>query len=74
MEEAVLRLEELPFPSIADVAVLSVDVNDEAVRVSRGSISSRNSSSTIHGRFPTPHERRIRHSGHTSPAHLDMTV
>ncbi|MEU1365082.1 hypothetical protein ABZ454_02995 [Streptomyces sp. NPDC005803] len=32
MEEVVLRLEELLFPSIADVAVLSVDVNDEAVR------------------------------------------
>ncbi|MCX5112570.1 agmatine deiminase family protein [Streptomyces sp. NBC_00378] len=27
MEEAVLRLKELLFPSIADVAVLSVDVN-----------------------------------------------
>ncbi|WP_327575696.1 ISL3 family transposase [Streptomyces sp. NBC_00145] len=33
MEEAVLRLEELLFPSIADVAVLSVDVNDESVRI-----------------------------------------
>ncbi|MFF9076738.1 ISL3 family transposase [Streptomyces sp. NPDC014872] len=33
MEEVVLRLEELLFPSIADVAVLSVDVNDEAVRI-----------------------------------------
>ncbi|MFC9586687.1 transposase family protein [Streptomyces yangpuensis] len=29
----VLRLEELLFPSIADVAVLSVTVNDEAVRI-----------------------------------------
>lgn len=28
-----LRLEELLFPSIADVAVLSVDVNEEAVRI-----------------------------------------
>lgn len=28
-----LRLEELLFPSIADVAVLSVDVNDEAVHI-----------------------------------------
>ncbi|MES4909506.1 MULTISPECIES: ISL3 family transposase [unclassified Streptomyces] len=33
MEERVLRLEELLFPSIADVAVLSVDVSDEAVRI-----------------------------------------
>lgn len=29
----VLRLEELLFPSIADIAVLSVDVNDEAVLI-----------------------------------------
>jgi transposase len=29
----VLRLEELLFPSISDVAVLSVDVTDEAVRI-----------------------------------------
>ena len=27
----VLRLEELLFPSIADIAVLSIDVDDEAV-------------------------------------------
>ncbi|MDX3771675.1 MULTISPECIES: ISL3 family transposase [unclassified Streptomyces] len=33
MEEVVLRLKELLFPSIADVAVLSVDVNVEVVRV-----------------------------------------
>ncbi|WP_392668012.1 hypothetical protein [Streptomyces sp. LN785] len=33
MEEMVLRLEELLFPSIADVTVLSVAVNDEAVHV-----------------------------------------
>ncbi|MEU7061459.1 ISL3 family transposase [Streptomyces sp. NPDC046197] len=33
VEEVVLRLEELLFPSIADVAVLSVDVNIETVRV-----------------------------------------
>ncbi|WP_443079467.1 ISL3 family transposase [Streptomyces sp. NBC_01717] len=33
MEEIVLRLEELLFPSIADIAVLSVDVNDEAVLI-----------------------------------------
>ncbi|MEU5525127.1 hypothetical protein ABZ759_31970 [Streptomyces sp. NPDC047860] len=33
MEEVVLRLEELLFPLIADVAVLSVDVNTEIVRV-----------------------------------------
>ncbi|WP_455569141.1 ISL3 family transposase [Streptomyces hydrogenans] len=33
MEEVVLRLKELLFPSIADVAVLSVDVNIEIVRV-----------------------------------------
>ncbi|MER5407431.1 hypothetical protein [Streptomyces sp. NPDC002769] len=33
MEEVVLRLEELLFTSIADVAVLSVTVNDEAVRI-----------------------------------------
>ncbi|MCG0283987.1 hypothetical protein [Streptomyces sp. PSAA01] len=32
MEEVVLRLKELLFPSIADVAVLSVDVNIEIVR------------------------------------------
>ncbi|MER5844479.1 transposase family protein [Streptomyces prasinus] len=33
MEEKSLRLEGLLFPAIADVAVLSVDVNHEAVRV-----------------------------------------
>ncbi|WP_328493485.1 hypothetical protein OHS59_12520 [Streptomyces sp. NBC_00414] len=33
MEEAVLRLKKLLFPSIADVAVLSVDVDIEIVRV-----------------------------------------
>ncbi|WP_345669326.1 transposase family protein [Streptomyces similanensis] len=33
MEEVVLRLKELLFPSIADIAVLSVDVNIEIVRV-----------------------------------------
>ncbi|WP_256215558.1 transposase family protein [Streptomyces sp. Ag109_O5-10] len=33
MKEVVLRLEELLFPSVADVAVLSVDVNIEIVRV-----------------------------------------
>ncbi|MFI8816759.1 MULTISPECIES: transposase [unclassified Streptomyces] len=33
MEEVVLRLDELLFPSIADVAVLSVDVKEEAVRI-----------------------------------------
>ncbi|MET8404568.1 hypothetical protein [Streptomyces sp900116325] len=33
MEEMVLRLEELLFPSIADIAVLSVDVNHEGVLI-----------------------------------------
>ncbi|MEW2576885.1 transposase [Streptomyces syringium] len=33
MEDVVLRLEELLFPSITDVAVLSVDVNNETVRI-----------------------------------------
>lgn len=33
MEETVLQLEELLFPSIADIAVLSIDVNDEAVLI-----------------------------------------
>ncbi|WP_329567545.1 transposase family protein [Streptomyces sp. NBC_01361] len=33
VEEVVLRREELLFPSISDLAVLSVDVNDEAVRI-----------------------------------------
>ncbi|MFB7214669.1 ISL3 family transposase [Streptomyces sp. NPDC056255] len=33
MEEVVLRLKELLFPSIADIAVLSVDVNIEIVRI-----------------------------------------
>ncbi|MFF5015102.1 transposase family protein [Streptomyces sp. NPDC001165] len=33
MEEVVLRLKELLFPSIADIAVLSVDVDIEIVRV-----------------------------------------
>ncbi|GGR40872.1 hypothetical protein FHS37_005960 [Streptomyces griseostramineus] len=33
MEETALRLKELLFPSIADVAVLSADVSDEAVRI-----------------------------------------
>lgn len=33
MEEVVLQLEDLPFPSIADVRVLSVDVDIAIVRV-----------------------------------------
>jgi hypothetical protein len=33
VEETLLRLEELLFPSITDVAVLSVDVNDEAINI-----------------------------------------
>src|SRR5258707_1089022 len=33
VEEMVLRLEELLFPSIANVAVLSADVDDETVRI-----------------------------------------
>ncbi|WP_085926386.1 transposase family protein [Streptomyces platensis] len=33
MEDVVLRLEQLLFPSIADVAVVSVDVNNETVRI-----------------------------------------
>ncbi|MFD7481051.1 ISL3 family transposase [Streptomyces sp. NPDC059837] len=33
MEEVVLRLEELLFPSIADVSVVSVDVSNETIRV-----------------------------------------
>ncbi|MFJ9351035.1 transposase family protein [Streptomyces sp. NPDC101237] len=33
MEEVALRLKELLFPSIADVAVLSVDLDTEIVRV-----------------------------------------
>ncbi|WP_327286087.1 MULTISPECIES: hypothetical protein [unclassified Streptomyces] len=33
MEEVVLRLEELLFPSNADVVVLSVAVNDEAIHI-----------------------------------------
>ncbi|WP_235488500.1 transposase family protein [Streptomyces roseoverticillatus] len=33
MEDVVLRLEELLFPAIPDVAVLAVDVNNETVRV-----------------------------------------
>ncbi|WP_330477118.1 hypothetical protein OG301_04250 [Streptomyces platensis] len=33
MEDVVLRLEELLVPSIADVVVLSVDVNNETVRI-----------------------------------------
>ncbi|GAA2286593.1 ISL3 family transposase [Streptomyces atrovirens] len=33
MEETTLRLKELLFPSIADVAVLSIDMNSEAIRV-----------------------------------------
>ncbi|MER7779995.1 hypothetical protein ABTZ21_34190 [Streptomyces sp. NPDC096191] len=33
MEEVVPRLEELLFPSISDVVVLSVAMNDEAVHI-----------------------------------------
>ncbi|MFE3775390.1 transposase family protein, partial [Streptomyces sp. NPDC059122] len=33
MEETMLRLEELLFPSVADVTALSVDVSDETVRI-----------------------------------------
>ncbi|MGW5694358.1 transposase family protein [Streptomyces asiaticus] len=33
MEETLSRLEELLFPSITDAAVLSVDVNNEAIRI-----------------------------------------
>lgn len=36
VEEVVLRLKELLFPSIADVAVLSVDADIEIVRVIAG--------------------------------------
>ncbi|MFI2765750.1 transposase family protein [Streptomyces echinatus] len=39
MEEVVLRLKELLFPSIADVAVLSVDANIEIVRVDAQSVA-----------------------------------
>ncbi|WP_435297233.1 hypothetical protein [Streptomyces sp. YPW6] len=33
MEETTLRLKELLFPSIEDVAVLSVDMNNDAIRI-----------------------------------------
>ncbi|MEV5783734.1 ISL3 family transposase [Streptomyces sp. NPDC048448] len=62
MEETVLRLEELLFPSVADVTVLSVDVNDETVRIEACSAATRaacpgcgTGSSRIHSsylRFP----------------------
>ncbi|WP_199840419.1 hypothetical protein [Streptomyces sp. AS58] len=45
MEETLLRLEKLLLPSIADVAVLSVDVNNETISIratehgGRGSVS-----------------------------------
>src|SRR5690349_7549182 len=41
---------------------------------SSGSISSHKSSSTIHGRFPTPHELRNRRTGHVLPALLNKIV
>ncbi|MGW6359576.1 hypothetical protein ACWFR5_31540 [Streptomyces sp. NPDC055092] len=46
MEEMVLRLEELLFPSIADVVALSVAVNGEAVRIE--------ARSTVAGAAPVP--------------------
>ncbi|WP_405983815.1 transposase [Streptomyces sp. NBC_00872] len=62
MDEVVLRLEELLFPSIADVAVVAVDVENETVRVEARSTASgsacpgcRNWSSRVHSfylRFP----------------------
>ncbi|MFE9098080.1 transposase family protein [Streptomyces sp. NPDC007264] len=62
MEEESLRLEELLFPSIADVAVLSVDVNDEATIIGARSTAAEaacpdcgSRSARIHGsylRFP----------------------
>lgn len=42
---------------------------------SSGSISAQKSSSTIHGRFPTPHKRRNRRTtGHGQPAHTHKIV
>ena len=62
MEKSVLRLEELLFPRVADVAVLSVDVNNEAIcvearRATPGSVcpGCRTWSSRVHSsylRFP----------------------
>ncbi|MFE9941811.1 ISL3 family transposase [Streptomyces hirsutus] len=62
MEETSLRLEGLLFPSIADVAVLSVDVDHEAIRIEARSTAAEavcpgcgNQSSRIHSsylRFP----------------------
>ncbi|BBJ37550.1 hypothetical protein SSPO_002680 [Streptomyces antimycoticus] len=40
MEDTTLRLEELLFPSIADMAVLSVDMNNEAIRIEARSTTS----------------------------------
>lgn len=39
-----------------------------------GSINAHNSSSTIHGRLPTPHERPNRHVGHARPGNLNKIV
>ncbi|MFI6703520.1 hypothetical protein ACIBJC_32005 [Streptomyces sp. NPDC050509] len=39
MEEVVLRLKELLFPAIADIATKSVDVNNGIVRVDARSIA-----------------------------------
>lgn len=39
-----------------------------------GSVSAHSSSSTIHGRLLTPHERRNRRTGHTPPAHIHKIV
>ncbi|MEU9497044.1 ISL3 family transposase [Streptomyces sp. NPDC048215] len=62
MKEVVLRLEELLFPSIADVSVVSVDVDNETVRIEARSTASGwacpgcgNRSSRVHSsylRFP----------------------
>lgn len=41
---------------------------------SNGSIDAHNSSSTIHGRVPTPPERPNRHTGYAPPAHFNKIV
>ncbi|MFE7358153.1 hypothetical protein ACFU8Q_34795 [Streptomyces sp. NPDC057543] len=67
MEEALLRLEELLFPATADVAVLSVAVDNEAIRIEvRGTAvgaacpgcGSRSSRATPDPAYKTPYNPR----------------
>lgn len=60
MEETTLRLEELLLPSIADIAVLSVDVNSEAVRIDARSTTAGAECPDCGRRSERPHSSYLR--------------